>query len=505
MIIRLLSAGKSFKGLGRYLSHDADRASTSKRVEWTHTLNLANDTVGEAVNEMLWTYRAADQLKRAAGIRTGSHALKNPVKHISLGWDRSDPQTREHMIETVKAFLDHMGWGDHQAAIVCHNDRHPHVHVMLNAVHPETGRALDDGHEWRRSQRFGLRYEREQGKIFCEQRLLPEDQREPAPTREAWMKLKEAERQFEQAEAGRMVRAPDYFTRRDRVRGEAKEWEALKAYQREDREGFFVDGKQAFRAVRNAVFREVRTEFREEWRGYYQAKRDGMDTDRLADMKADILARQNAELDARRTVACAELRERRDGEYEQLLLNQKQERAELAGRQEHGLRSPHLLGTVYGPADAPTATGREAGEPGEGREHSLENGSTAFQAAARETCQPTPEISLETTERSEPDLFETPSHERTKVRDGLDIAGGLGLGALGAIATIGERLFDGFLGGVPPRPRQPSPDQAKPAVQERKARAAEAQVKAAESQAAEAEQLQAYWQERGRRRGRDRD
>jgi hypothetical protein len=508
VIIRLLSAGKSFKGLGRYLAHDADRAPTSKRVEWTHTLNLANDDMA-AIDEMLWTYRAADQLKRAAGIRTGSHPLKNPVKHFSLGWDRSDPQTREHMIETVKAYLDHMGWAEHQAVIFCHNDRHPHVHVMLNAVHPESGRALDDGHERRRSQSFALRYEREQGKIFCEQRLLPEDQREPAPTREAWMKMKEAERQHDTAEARRAAESLDYFARGDRVQGEAKEWEALKTHQREEREGFFVEGKQAFKEVRNAIFREVRTEFREDWKNYYQAKRDGMRPDRLADMKEDILARQNSELDARRTVACTELRERRDGDYEHLLLNQKQERAELAARQEQGLRSPQLLGVVYGnAAEAPDSENYEAAEPGGAGEPSRENARTGFRAAAREACEPAPEISPETGDRGEPDQFETPSHERTKVRDGLDIAGGLGLSALGVIATFGERLFDGFMGGgEQARPRQAPPaDQSKPAVRgDSKARAAEAQIRAADSRSAEAQELQEYWDNRTRRRGRDRD
>jgi hypothetical protein len=503
-VIPRLSAGKSFKWLGYYLTHDP-QAQTAERVAWTHTLNLANDNVPEAINEMVWCYRGADWLKRQAGVPTGGRRLENPAKHFSLNWHPSEQPSREHMIETVQNFLDHMGWGEHQAVIVCHTDKHSHVHVMLNAVHPETGRALDTGFEKRRASEWALTYEREHA-LFCGQRLLPKEDREPSPTREAWQKTKDAEREFERDEARRAATTPDYFERHDPATWQSKEWQALKTHQREEREKFFAEGKQEFANLRNAIFREVRTEFRDQWRVFYQLQREGADPELLAAIKVGILERQNAELETRRDAACAELRDDRGADYRQILLEQRMERAELGGRQEHGLRSPHLLGTVYGPADAPTAKGREAGEPGEGRDHSLENGSTGFQAAARETCQPTPEISLETRERSEPDLFETPSHEQTKVRDGLNIAGGLGLGALSAIAMIGERLFDGFLGGVPARPRRaPSPDQPKAAVQERKGRAAEAQVKAAESQAAEAEQLQAYWQERGRRRGRDRD
>jgi hypothetical protein len=509
VIIRLLSAGTSFKGLGRYLAHDADKAPTSNRVEWTHTLNLANNEVPEAINEMLWTYRAADQLKRAAGIRPGSHPLKNPVKHFSLGWDRSDPQTREHMISTVKTYLDHMGWAEHQAVIFCHNDRHPHVHVMLNAVHPETGRALDDGHEWRRSQSFALRYEREQGKMFCAQRLLPEDQREPAPTREAWMKMKEAERQFAQAEAGRMVRAPDYFERVDQPRWQAKEWELLRNYQKDQRIDFFAEGKELFREKRNEVFREVREEFRPEWRAYFKAKRDGMEADPLNEMKADILAKQNTELERRRDEACASLLERRENEYTLLKGRQKEERAELTARQQQGLRSFQLLDRNYDRDDLfPTDRAEHRENMSAGDERSA---AKSFSEAARETCEPSQaakDSERESRDEHQPEFDETPNTERHRVRDPLDAAGLLGLGALGTIANIGERLFDGFMGGgAQARPRQAAPAhrQSKSAAQERKARATETQIRAVENQAAEVERLQAYWQERGRRRGRDRD
>ena len=65
-----------------------------------------------------------------------------------------------------------MNWQEHQAILVAHDDkRYPHVHVMLNAVHPETGLQLNDGFEQRRAQAWALDYEREQGHIHCEQRL----------------------------------------------------------------------------------------------------------------------------------------------------------------------------------------------------------------------------------------------------------------------------------------------------------------------------------------------
>src|SRR5262249_10205234 len=156
------------------------------------------------------------------------------------------------------------------------------------------------------------------------------------------------ERQHDKAEADRVIGTPDYFERGDKAVGDSKEWEALRSQQRDERLAFFAEGKQAFREVRNFIFKEVRTEFREDWKEYYQAKRQGMDADDLAKMKQGILAEQHALLDARRDIACAELRDRRDGEYAELLLRHREEKAELSLRQEQGLRSPHLLDAIGG-------------------------------------------------------------------------------------------------------------------------------------------------------------
>src|SRR6185369_7448957 len=111
-----------------------EKAKTSERVDWTHTLNLAYDHVPSAVDEMLWTYRAADLLKQQAGLGAGGRRLNHAAKHFSLNWHPSEQPDRQHMIETVKDFLRHMGWYEHQAILVGHNDRHPHVHVLVNAV-----------------------------------------------------------------------------------------------------------------------------------------------------------------------------------------------------------------------------------------------------------------------------------------------------------------------------------------------------------------------------------
>jgi hypothetical protein len=186
MIVRILSNGKSFKGAAAYLTHDPD-ADTGKRVEWTHTLNLANEDVPSAVDEMVWTARDAELLKQEAGVRAGGRATETPAKHLSLNWAPEDKPTPKHMIETTQEFLRHMGWHEHQAVIVAHNDKsYAHAHVLLNCVHPETGLKLDDGFEQRRAQKWAENYEREQGRIYCQQRLLTPQQREANMPRNMW-------------------------------------------------------------------------------------------------------------------------------------------------------------------------------------------------------------------------------------------------------------------------------------------------------------------------------
>ena len=358
MIPKLFNAGKSFKSLGAYLLHDPNRAETSERIKWTHTLNLAADHAGLAIDEMLWTYRGASDLKREAGAGSGGQRLKNPVKHFSLNWHPSESPTREHMIEAVQSFLAHMKWHEHQALIVCHDDKHPHVHVMLNAVHPESGKVLDASFERRRAQEWAKAYEREHELIFCEERSKPVAERAKSPTREAWQKLRETELRHDKAELARITKPLDYMARGDDTKLFGNEWELLKAFQRKQREQFFIDGKAAFKEVRNEAYREVRDQFRGQWNAYYAAARGGQARAALASMKLAIKDAQNKALDERRIQAADELRAQRDEAYERILQQQRFDRAELGRRQDQGLRTYAIMDLVHPSAqmDAPLPT-----------------------------------------------------------------------------------------------------------------------------------------------------
>jgi len=376
MIIKIHKAGRSFKGVSRYLLHDAG-TETAKRVAWTHTVNLAHDLVSSAVDEMLWTFRSADVLKRAAGVSTGGSKLDKPVKHFSLCWPQGETPAQDHMIETVQAYMAHMGWAQHQAVLVAHNDtRHAHVHVVMNLVSPVDGRAARSFRDWRHSEDFALAYERAHEQIHCEQRLKPREARDPTPTRESWQRFRKSEIEFDRTEVKRVTATPDYFARHDDKSLNSREWMALKSYQQHQREQFFIDGKEAFRAARKAAFREVREEFRDQWSALYTARRHGHDPITLAEMKVALVAAQNHALDKRREEACALLREERDEQYKTVLAQQRFDRAELTRRQEQGLRTYALMDVVYPSGEAIDPARSHAQPPRERKTDAVDRAAT---------------------------------------------------------------------------------------------------------------------------------
>ena len=433
MIVRIHASGKSFKGAAEYLTHDPEAAKTADRVGWTHTLNLAHDHIPSAVDEMLWTARDAELLKQEAGIRAGGRATENPVKHASLNWAIADNPTREHMVETAEEFLTHMKWDGHQTVIVSHTDKeYAHVHLLINAIHPETGLKLDEGFEQRRASAWALGYEREMGAIHCLSRLKDEREREEGPTRPAWMAFKGAEKTFLENEKILAAQEVDFSVEPENPENrQKKEWEKLKEIQRDERLAFFAEGKSAFNELRTGIYREVREEFREGWADYYAAAKNG-DTDPavLKDMKAILVSQQNAVLEERRDLACKELRESRDGQYQELLTGQRDLRLGLHTRQAAGLDSLDVIDhfTV-------DKLGRANGVSSDRRENDV---------AVSERADPTYEAEL---------TEEAPSFNSEKSGHNLRPAGaitsnvGIGVG-IGLVSLLGG-IADGFCAAKP--------------------------------------------------------
>lgn len=196
--------GHSFKGLAQYLLHDVG-AESSQRVAWTHTVNLSTDDPRVATRVMIATAQRQGELKAAAGVpKTGRKSAKH-VMHYTLSWHREEQGelTKEDMLQAALASLEYLGTkegevlgqdkhaepivarrtqfaDEHQAVIVCHEGelgddgqpKAPHVHLMLNRVHPERGVMLPDHNDYRRLSRWALDYREAQGRAhYCPKRV----------------------------------------------------------------------------------------------------------------------------------------------------------------------------------------------------------------------------------------------------------------------------------------------------------------------------------------------
>jgi hypothetical protein len=172
-MIAVSSNGKSFRALAAYLA--AGRSGKERdRVAWTAGRNLPTDDPEIAAKVMRAT---AAQSRR----------VEVPVYHLTISFDPQDKDqvTRAMMERVADAVLARLGLAEHEAVYVAHQDRsHPHVHVMVNRVHPETGRAWERWQDQPVIQRVLREQERALGLTIVPGRLA-EIEGHPAPERAA--------------------------------------------------------------------------------------------------------------------------------------------------------------------------------------------------------------------------------------------------------------------------------------------------------------------------------
>ena len=407
MIPNIAKKGHSFKGAALYYLHDKALGSdapnepkpkTDERVAFISTRNLAFDDPDKAISEMIATAYAQNDLKREAGLSTAGRKCTEPVKTISLSWHPDEKPTYDHMIETADRYLKRMGWDEHQAVYVGHKDTdHPHIHVILNRIHPETGHVLDDRLDYKRSQEWALEYEKEMGRIWCEKRLdydKPREERAPPANDNLPHNVVELTRPMANDYAASEKVREDVF---------AVERDMLKREQRQEREAWFAEGKDLFKRTRNAIWREVKDEFRDDWKQHFADKADreeqaqqnsasaltrafqfaktgDWDQARAAFDDRDILTKavaaefaerggalrdaQLVETRERQHLALDALKEERVASYADLLARQQDQRQEMREAHASGERASHLVGQTHAARtanenlapDAPTPT-----------------------------------------------------------------------------------------------------------------------------------------------------
>jgi len=120
--------GTGFGGLARYLA-TGRQGDSPERVEWAQARNLPT-TDPDTYPAMM---RATARLSRR---------VQDPVFHFSVSWPVEEQLEPDAMASIADRTLSDLELAEHQSVIVCHNDTdHPHLHVMVNRVHPTTGKA----------------------------------------------------------------------------------------------------------------------------------------------------------------------------------------------------------------------------------------------------------------------------------------------------------------------------------------------------------------------------
>ena len=143
MIAAIVRGGRSssFKGALDYVLR-----LDPERVGEVETVNLFSSPDQVHV-EMQTTVDAAKAIQARARAEKGERSAASGSRaekvcfHYALSWHPDDAPTSEHMLRNAHRTLERLGLTEHQAVIAEHTERsHKHLHVIVSALNPETGR-----------------------------------------------------------------------------------------------------------------------------------------------------------------------------------------------------------------------------------------------------------------------------------------------------------------------------------------------------------------------------
>lgn len=131
----------AFKSSALYLAGRTNGLSTD-RVAWMEARNL--ETTDPLAASAIMEATAARNLR-----------CKKPVYHFVLSFDPKDARRGKLPPEVLREIageaIERMGLTEHQMLVYAHKDtKHPHMHFLINRVHPTTGKAFDRHNDGRR-------------------------------------------------------------------------------------------------------------------------------------------------------------------------------------------------------------------------------------------------------------------------------------------------------------------------------------------------------------------
>src|SRR5258708_9118829 len=147
MVPVMTAGGRRLRGAALYCLHaqrqegEAERFTTD-RIAWVETVNLPTGDPERAWRIMAHTALAQAELKAAAGIKATGRKLSKPVLAYSIAWHPGEKPAKAGMVEAARSSIAAQGLQEHQAIILCPTDEpQAHGHIIVNRVHPVTGKA----------------------------------------------------------------------------------------------------------------------------------------------------------------------------------------------------------------------------------------------------------------------------------------------------------------------------------------------------------------------------
>jgi hypothetical protein len=127
-MIGVAHSTKRFPVLARYLV-EGRTGEAEGRVAWVASRNLPTDD--PVLGARIMRATAAQNVR-----------VTEPVYHLVVSFHPTDAVDRAVMERVADRLLGTLWLQEHQVVLVAHADRpHPHVHLLVNRVHPETGKA----------------------------------------------------------------------------------------------------------------------------------------------------------------------------------------------------------------------------------------------------------------------------------------------------------------------------------------------------------------------------
>lgn len=298
MIPRIHDRGGSFMGTVAYITHDPN-AETKDRVMWADTVNLHEGEPEHAWQPMLATWRERTRLKREAGIDLRGRDNSKPVFHYTIAWHPSERPSQEQMKEAARASLKALQLDQHQTVMAAHDDTdHWHVHIVVNSVHPQTGRTAPLKFPALALREWANEYERQQEHQRQQQQAQQQPQHQPDITNTPEPPAIEQPEQVapQRREPRRYFNRPDYLAKEviiERMRRLAAEYshkhlvesDVLGTQHRAERQEVQRDTESAA----DTAIAHVRDRFKSRWNDLFEAQR--IECAHVADIQSSPLDR----------------------------------------------------------------------------------------------------------------------------------------------------------------------------------------------------------------------